>query len=104
VKDRRVLEARATLTGEVGERLGFLALPTIGAVGWPDLRHDGQWPEPVLLRSNIAGGTEGPWHGATATLALTPHPQEDISVLGDIQAGPASAGWMGLTVLGALDA
>jgi hypothetical protein len=104
VKDRRLLEARVMLTGEPGEKLGFLAAPTIGAVGWPDLRADGQWPEPMLLRSNIAGRMDGPWHAATASLTLMPHPHEDLGVLGQIDAGPASAGWMGLTVLGTLDA
>jgi len=104
VKDRRVLEARATLTGDVGRPLGFLALPTIGAVGWPDLRHPEQLPEPVLLKPDIGDRVGSGWHAAQASLRLSPHPEEDIGLLGDIQAVEASAGWIGITVRGALDA
>jgi hypothetical protein len=104
VKDRRLMEAQAMLTGEPGQKLGFLAAPTIGAVGWPDVRAGGQSPEPVLLRSSVGARMDGPWHGATASLTLMPHPMEDIGLLAQVEAGAASAGWMGLTVLGALDA
>ncbi|BAL93866.1 acetoacetate decarboxylase family protein [Rubrivivax gelatinosus] len=103
VKDRRVLEARATLTGRPGLPLGFLAQPTIGAVGWPDLRQPRQLPEITLLRADIQGRVGGDWFDAEATLHLLPHPAEDIGLLGELSAEQASAGWLGITVTGALD-
>ena len=104
VKDRRVLEAQATLTGQPGRPLGFLAQPTIGAVGWPDLRQPQQVPQITLVKSDIRGRVGGDWAGATATLRLWPHPSEDIGLLGELVAEEASAGWLGITVAGALDA
>ena len=44
------------------------------------------------------------WHAATASLELFAHPDEDITELQDLRATTASAGWIGLTVAGALDA
>ncbi|MNQ41183.1 Acetoacetate decarboxylase (ADC) [compost metagenome] len=104
VKERRVFEAQATLTGQAGRPMGFLALPTIGAVGWPDLRKPQQLPDLVLVKPDIGQRIGSDWHQATASLRLTPHPEEDIGLLGDIQAEDASAGWVGLTVNGARDA
>lgn len=104
VKDRRVFEAQATLTGQQGQALGFLRLPTIGAVGWPDLRQPRQLPDLVLVQPAIEQRVGDGWHGATASLQLTPHPGEDIGLLGDIVAEEASAGWLGITVAGARDA
>jgi len=49
-----------------------------------------------------AGGAG--WHAATATLRVFDHPREELSLLGEPLAGEASAGWFGLTVLGARDA
>lgn len=104
VKDRRVFEAQATLTGEEGRALGFLALPTLGAVGWPDLRDPQRMPEPVLVRADVRSRIGDRWHAAQGLLRMFPHPEEDIGLLGPIQATQASAGWLGITVAGALDA
>jgi hypothetical protein len=104
VKDRRVLEAQATITGAPGRTLGFLAMPTIGAVGWPDLRRPNQLPEPVLVKPDIDRKVGGDWHEATASLHLMPHPDEEIGLLGNIQAADASVGWVGVTITGARDA
>lgn len=104
VKDRRVIEARATLTGAPGQPLGFLAQPTLGAVGWPDLREPHRLPEPTLVRADIRDRTGSGWHAATAELALLPHPHEEIGTLGEVTVATASAGWVGLTVAGAIDA
>lgn len=104
VKDRRVFEAQAELTGKPGRPLGFLAQPTLGAVAWPDLRHPRQLPTPVLVKPQIEQRVDSGWHEASATLRLMPHPQEDIGLLGELEAVDASAGWLGLTVSGALDA
>lgn len=104
VKDRRVLDARLELTGAPGRALGFLALPTIGAVGWPDLRQPQRLPEPQLVRPEIGARVGGEWHAASATLQLNDHPQEDIGVLAGLVATEASVGWLGITVTGARDA
>jgi hypothetical protein len=36
--------------------------------------------------------------------SLTPRPEEDIGLLGDITTEDAGAGWVGITVAGARDA
>ena len=104
VKDRRVFDAQASLTGRPGRPLGFLAQPTIGAVGWPDLRQPQRLPELALVKADIGERVGGDWHEATAALRLTPHPAEDIGLLGELVVEDASAGWLGLTVTGARDA
>ena len=104
VKDRRLLEARVTLTGEPGRPLGFLSQPTLGAVGWADLRHPADFPEPQLVRPDIRDRTQSTWHAATASLQVYAHPGEELACLGPLSAVEASAGWVGLTVAGAVDA
>jgi hypothetical protein len=104
VKDRRLLDARLALTGEPGQALGFFAAPTLGAVGWPDLRDAQALPEPRFVRSRIDRRVESGWHAATAQLTLADHPVEELGLLGPLQAGGASVGWAALTVLGAADA
>ncbi|MBZ8142376.1 acetoacetate decarboxylase [Rubrivivax gelatinosus] len=104
VRERRLVEARATLTGAPGRPLGFLALPTLGAVGWPDLRQPGVMPEPRLLRPDIRDRVGSGWHAAEASLQLLAHPHEELDALGAMRAVEASAGWIGISVAGALDA
>ena len=104
VKDRRVFDAQAELTGRPGRPLGFLAHPTLGAVGWPDLRQPDRLPDILLVKPDIAGRVGGDWHEASASLQHTLHPGEDIGLLGPLVAEDASAGWLGLTVTGARDA
>jgi hypothetical protein len=104
VKDRRLLEARATLTGEPGQALGFLSMPTLGAVGWADLRRPAEFPVPQLVRPAICDRTQSAWHAATATLQVHEHPAEELASLGPLSVVVASAGWVGLTVAGAVDA
>lgn len=102
VKDRRLVEAALTLTGRPGPALGFLANRTIGAVGWPDLTQPGACPQPRWLLPDIRGKVASGWHEAEATLRVLPHPVEELSLLGAIEATAASVGWLGITVVGAL--
>lgn len=102
VKDRRLIEATLTLTGEPGKPLGFLANRTIGAVGWPDLTHPGALPEPRWLLPDIRDKVSSDWHAAEANLAVLPHPVEELSLLGGVEATGASVGWLGITVAGAV--
>ena len=104
MKDRRVIEAQATITGATGRPLGFLALPTIGAVGWPDLRQPDRLPDLTLVRPEINQRVNSGWHEAEASLRLMSHPEEEIGLLGNIQATDASVGWIGITITGARDA
>lgn len=102
VKERRLLEARLEQTGRPGAALGFLANRTIGAVGWPDLTRPGEAPQPQYLLPDIQGKVASDWHEAEASLAVLPHPVEELSLLGTVEATTASVGWLGITVAGAL--
>ena len=104
VKERRLVEATATLSGEPGQPLGFLALPTLGAVGWADLRRPGELPQPYLVRPDIRDKVASDWHGASASLRFLPHPGEEIAGLAAVEATTASAGWLGISIVGAVDA
>ena len=54
VKDRRLIEARLTLTSRPGEALGFAARPTYGTVGWADLTRPAQTPRLRFLRPLVS--------------------------------------------------
>lgn len=104
-RDRRLVEAAVTLSGTPGQALGFLALPTVGAVGWPDLRTPHVAPQPTLVRPDIRHKVTSDWHGARVTaLQVWPHPQEELAHLGPWQPVDASVGWVGISVVGAVDA
>jgi hypothetical protein len=79
-------------------------MPTLGAVGWADLRQPEVLPEPHLVRPDIRDKVQTAWHAAQAELTVHPHPGEDLACLGKIEAIDAAAGWIGITVVGALDA
>lgn len=104
VKERRLVDASVTLNGEPGERLGFLRAPTIGAIGWPDLTRPREVPVPRHLRADIVDRVESGWSAGSATLRFHDHPVEELSLLGEVRATQATAGWMGLTVRGAFAA
>lgn len=101
VKERRLIEASLTLTGEVGRPYGFLANKTIGAVGWADLTQPGKTPEIAWVLPDIQGKVASEWHEAKADIKVLPHPVEELGLLGDLQAVGASVGWVGITVVGA---
>lgn len=102
VKDRRLIEATLTLTGEVGRPFGFLANKTIGTVGWPDLTRPQQPTASAWILPDIQGTVATQWHAASASLTVLPHPVEELSLLGTLQVEAASAGWAGVTIVGAL--
>ncbi|WP_263772926.1 acetoacetate decarboxylase family protein [Propionivibrio soli] len=104
VKDRRVIDAQAVLTGAPGRPLGFLSMPTLGAVGWPDLRCPATIPEPTIVRPDIRDRVQSEWYALDAALSLYPHPTEELHGLGTIAATEGSAGWIALTIEGARDA
>jgi hypothetical protein len=101
VKDRRLIEAAITLTGEVGRPYGFLANKTIGTIGWPDLTQPVQRPKLSWVLPDIQGKVASAWHDAEATIRVLPHPVEELILLGELKAERASVGWIGITVIGA---
>jgi len=104
VKDRRLAEARLELTGRAGEAIGFAARPTWGTVGWADLTRPGEPPALRYLRPVVAARTGGAWHEASAELAFHETPREELADLGLRRATRASAGWLGITITGAVAA
>jgi hypothetical protein len=104
VKERRLIDAQIRLDGSPAQRMGLLAGPTIGAVGWPDLRQPAAATAPRFVRADIVDRVESEWLGAEARLQLHAHPVEELALLGELRATVASAGWLGITVRGALDA
>jgi hypothetical protein len=101
VKDRRLVDARLELTGRPGEPLGFLARPTCGPVGLPDLTAPGRAPVPRYLRGVASARVGDAWHEARAELGFHAAPREELCDLGLRAATRASAGWFAMTVTGA---
>jgi len=104
VKDRRLVEARLTLTGRPGESLGLAARPTYGTVGWADLTAAGEPPRLRHVRPLVSRRVGGDWLEATAELAFLDTPREELADLGLAAATRASAGWLGITISGSVDA
>lgn len=102
VKERRLIEARLTLTGEPGKPYGLLANRTIGTVGWPDLTRPDQPPALSWLMPNIQGKVSSDLHDAEASIGVLPHPVEELHLLGEVRAERASVGWLGISILGAV--
>lgn len=102
VKERRLVEARLTLTGQPGRPLGLLANKTVGTIGWPDLTRPGELPELRWVLPNIQGKVASDWHAAEASLDVLPHPVEELGLLGNLQVVEASVGWLGMSVIGTL--
>lgn len=103
VKDRRLLEARLTLTGTAGKPYGFFANRYVGLVGLPNLSQL-QNPTMLTLKSAVISNTTvNNWHDASASLSFLAHPYEELSILGEVNVYGASAGWVGLTVVGTED-
>ncbi len=103
VKDRRLVEARLELTGRPGEALGFVARPTYGTVGFPDLTRPERAPELRHLRSVVTGRVGEAWHEARAELAFLETPREELADLRLRGATRASVGWLGITITGAAE-
>jgi hypothetical protein len=104
VKERRLIEARLTLTGRPGRPHGIFVNKTIGTVGFPDLTKPRQAPVLRWLLPDIQGKVSSAWHEANAELDVLPHPVEELSLLGKLEPEAASVGWAGISVNGAIDA
>lgn len=103
VKDRRLIDAKVTLTGKPGTALGFLQHPVVGLVGMPNLSNPSQPAALKAVRAQIGDLVSSGWHDASAQLQFFAHPHEETSVLGHVEVTAASAGWLGLTIKGTSD-
>jgi hypothetical protein len=103
VKDRRLAEARLTLTGKPGVALGFAARPTWGTVAWADLTRAPEPAAPRYLRPLVSARVGGEWHEATAELRFLETPREELHELAPRRVLRASAGWLGITISGAAE-
>jgi hypothetical protein len=101
VKERRLIEATLTFTGEKGLPYGFLANRTIGMVGWADLTRPEECPSYRWLLPDIKGKVVSELHDAEAEIRVLPHPVEELSLLGELKVEGASVGWAGITIVGA---
>jgi hypothetical protein len=103
VKDRRLVEARLSLTGAPGEALGFAARPSYGTVGFADLTRAGAPPALRHVRSLVTDKVAAGWHEAEAELEFLDVPREELVDLGLRRPLRASAGWLGITITGAAE-
>jgi len=78
VKDRRLIEARLTLTGGRAVPLGILARPTFGAQGLPDLTAPERTAAQRYLKALVATRMEGASMEASAELDILPVPREEL--------------------------
>jgi hypothetical protein len=104
VKERRLAEARLELTGRPAEAIGFSARPSYGTVGWADLTRPGEPPRLRYLRPLVGSRVGNGWHDATAELTFFDTPRDELADLGLRRTTRANAGWLGITITGAVDA
>lgn len=97
-KDRRLAEAALTLTGEAAVPIGFLAQPTYGLAGLPDLVGEPAAATPRLVRMAVSGKVAGPGFGATAELRLFESPRDELAALAPLRVEAASAATLAFTV------
>ena len=104
VKDRRLAEARIELTGEPGERIGFLAIPTFGIVGEPTLVGGPDRGRQRLVRQAVSHTSIGTIHGAKGELKLFESPWDELGQLVPACTREAAICEFALTVTGAMEA
>lgn len=104
VKDRRLAEGVATLTGVPAEPLGFMAATTFGIVAMPSILGT---PDPGprrLARPAVEGRVAGPAYAAEGTLAFFPAPRDELVLLAPRSVGRASLATLAITITGAVPA
>lgn len=100
VKDRRIAEAEWSFTGEEGERLGFLSIPTYGEVGRPTLIGGPDRGTPALVRQEVSRSVIGPIHAAEGVIRTFPSPGDELGDLALAATGKAAVCEFALTVEG----
>lgn len=102
VKDRRLAETAVTLSGNAGEKLGFLAIPTFALIASPTLL--GPQPDPgprILAKARIAGAVTGPLFEAEGELRFLNSPNDELSLLSPLGPVKASIGTFAMSITGA---
>lgn len=100
VKDRRLAEAEIELTGETGDDIGFLGIPTFGLVDSPTLIGTPDRGASVLVRQDASEVIKGKIHAAQGHLRLFTSPLDELHKLQPIRTNKASIGEFALTVIG----
>lgn len=102
-KDRRVAEAKLTLTGKEGNRLGLFARPTYGLLGLPSIVKGEVSPKPRLIKMS-ATVTHGSYHAAESELRFFDSPRDEIMPLAPRRTLDASVCNVALTIDGVIAA
>lgn len=103
VKDRRLAEVVATLDGEDGDPLSFLALPTFGLVSQPTLIGTPGRGTQTLVRASVPAKVSGRVLSAQAELHFFPSPRDELDELAPLAISGATLSTFGLTVDGAVE-
>jgi hypothetical protein len=104
VKDRRLAEARVTLDGGAGERLGFLSTPTFGLVASPSIIDTVDAGTPVLARAVVSDFVAGSFHSGAAELDFLASPRDELAALAPRGPAVASLATVAFTISGAVRA
>jgi Acetoacetate decarboxylase (ADC) len=98
-KDRRLAEAKLTLTGQSGHKLGLLARPTYGLLGLPSIVKGEASPKPRLVKL-AAAVTHGEYHQAASELRFFDSPRDEIMPLAPLRTLDASMCNVAITIDG----
>ncbi|MBF0168149.1 MAG: acetoacetate decarboxylase family protein [Alphaproteobacteria bacterium] len=104
VKDRRLAEAAITLSGQPGEKLGFLAIPTFALIAKPSLLDSPDSGPKTLAKAKIEGVTAGTFHAGKGTLRFLESPRDELALLAPLGEAEASLGTFAMTITGAIKA
>jgi hypothetical protein len=104
VKDRRLAEAKITLTGETAVPIGFLSAPTVGLIGSPTLIGVPDPGEKKLVRAAVTNKVAGKSHDAEGSLSFFECPRDEVALLQPTKMGRASLSTFGLSITGAVAA
>jgi hypothetical protein len=104
VKDRRLAEAKITLSGGLAEPIGLLAMPVFGLVGSPSLIGAPNAGEKRLAHAAVGLTDRGPAYAAAGELQLFESPRDELCLLRPRSVTAASLSTFALTVVGAIAA
>lgn len=101
VKDRRLADLKLRLSGDAGEKLGFLDLPTCGLVSAPTIIDKPSAGRQRLVKACVSQSLVGLLHHAQGALSFYESPHDELALLTPQSEVQASIGAFALTVTGA---
>jgi hypothetical protein len=104
VKDRRLAEASVTLTGQPGDKMGFLAIPTFALIAQPTLLGRPDPGPKILARATIENAVLGSFHAGTGHIRFLESPRDELALLAPQGPAKASFGSFAMTISGAVEA